>query len=182
MIIVKLATVKHRKTLIQELNKILEPDETHLLAILTNRPLISIHLDGETGEGFNTHVGICQGDCLSAVLFIFYLACALKNEPGEHLEEDLQAFLDIYYADDLTFSTTSEDHRKTIKEKYLKNSKTTIYMSMQAKQRKVKRQIDVLHHHHLLHHQKILAPKSCGPPWTGYYHPRWTLQTPPTKT
>ena len=105
----------NRKTLIKELEKILKPDEIHLLAILTNRPLISIHLDGETGEGFNTHVGICQGDCLSAVLFIFYLACALESEPGKDLKEDLKAFLEIYYADDLTYSTTSNDHRDNIK-------------------------------------------------------------------
>ena len=107
----------NRKTLIEELQKILKPDETHLLAILTNRPLISIHLDGETGEGFNTHVGICQGDCLSAVLFIFYLACALSENPEEDQKKDMKAFLDIYYADDLTFATTSSDHRNNIKEK-----------------------------------------------------------------
>ena len=107
----------NRKTLIKELEKILQPDEIHLLSILTNRPLISIHLDGETGEGFNTFVGICQGDCLSAVLFIFYLASALNSEPGEELKEDLKAFLEIYYADDLTYSTTSSDHRDNIKQK-----------------------------------------------------------------
>ena len=70
----------NRKVLLTELQTVLEPDEVHLLGVLTNRPELSIYLDGEKGEGFNTLVGICQGDCLSAVLFIFYLAAALKED------------------------------------------------------------------------------------------------------
>ena len=48
-------------------------------------------LDGETGETFPTFVAICQGDGLFviAVLFIFYLACSLKEEPGEQIPKDL---------------------------------------------------------------------------------------------
>ena len=68
----------NRKILLQELEKVLQPDEIHLLGILTNRPLITVTLDGEEGEGFHTYVSICQGDCLSAVLFIYYLASALE--------------------------------------------------------------------------------------------------------
>ena len=55
----------NRKVLLTELQTVLEPDEVHLLGVLTNRPELSIYLDGEKGEGFNTLVGICQGDCLS---------------------------------------------------------------------------------------------------------------------
>ena len=61
----------NRRILLQDLKSTLDPDEVHLLSILTNRPNISIFLDGEAGEGFDTNVGICQGDCLSAVLFIY---------------------------------------------------------------------------------------------------------------
>ena len=104
----------NRKTLITDLQSVLEPDETHLLSVLTNRPIISIFLDGEKGDGFETYVGICQGDCLSAVLFIFYLACALKESPDEQVFKDLKAFLDVYYADDLTYATTSNEHRTHI--------------------------------------------------------------------
>ena len=67
------------------------------------------------GEQFPTYVGICQGDCLSAVLFIFYLSCALKKAPNEQVPKDLQAFLEIFYADDLSFATTSYYHRENIK-------------------------------------------------------------------
>ena len=41
--------------------------------------------NGEKGEGISTYVGICQGDCLSAVLFIFYHACALRETPDNQI-------------------------------------------------------------------------------------------------
>ena len=113
----------NRKTLIQQLEKVLQPDEIHLLSILTNRPLITVSLDGEQGEGFNTYVGICQGDCLSAILFIFYLACALDKEPSQQIPKDLQAYIDVFYADDLTYATTSKEHKEIIKKDTPKNLK-----------------------------------------------------------
>ena len=61
-------------------------------------------------------MGICQGDCLSAVLFIFYLSCALQEHPDEQATKDLKAFLDIFYADDLTYATSSPEHRTQIRE------------------------------------------------------------------
>ena len=91
----------NRHTLLTNLNKVLEQDELHLLCILTNGPLISVTLDGEVREKFQTYVGICQGDCLSAVLFILYLSCALQEHPDEQATKDLKAFLNIFYADDL---------------------------------------------------------------------------------
>ena len=105
----------NRRTLLADLQEVLEPDELYLLSILTNRPHLSVTVDGETGEKFPTYVGICQGDCLSAVLFIFYLSCALKEEPGDQVPEDLKAFLDLFYADDLTYATTSAEHRTIIR-------------------------------------------------------------------
>ena len=77
------------------------------MGVLTNRPLISIYLDGEEGEGFHSLVGICQGDCLSAVLFIFYLVAALKDDIHKQIPKD---------ADDLTNATTSQQHRQDIKD------------------------------------------------------------------
>ncbi len=111
----------NRHTLLKDLQDTLNPDEVHLLSILTNRPLLSVTLDGEIGEKFPTYVGICQGDCLSAVLFIYYLSCAPKTEPEVQIPADLKAFLDIFYADDLTFATTSKAHRAQIKMKPQEN-------------------------------------------------------------
>ena len=105
----------NRKTLLQKLETVLEPEEMHIMSILTNRPRLTVSLDGEEGEGFHSYVGICHGDCLSAVLFIFYLACALERDPSEQIPQDLKAFLDIFYADDLTYATTSKEHREKIK-------------------------------------------------------------------
>ena len=105
----------NRKKLMLDLQKLLDPDEVHLLSIITNRPLLSVTLDGDTGQEFPTYVGICQGDCMSAILFIFYLACALEEEPTEQVQRDLKAFLDVFYADDLTYATTSQEHRTQIK-------------------------------------------------------------------
>ena len=46
--------------------------------------------------------------------FILYLVCALKESPDEQVFKDLKAFLDVYYADDLTYATTSNEHRTHI--------------------------------------------------------------------
>ena len=104
----------NRKQLMIDLGQTLEQDELHLLSIITNRPKLSVKLDGELGEQFPTYVGICQGDCLSAVLFIFYLSCALKESPDEQVLRDLQAFLEVFYADDLSYATTSYEHRERV--------------------------------------------------------------------
>ena len=66
-------TVK-RDTLLKKLENILNEDELHLLSILTNKPTIKVKVNKDYGETFETNLGIMQGDCLSAVLFIFYLA------------------------------------------------------------------------------------------------------------
>ena len=77
----------NRKKLMLDLQKLLDPDEVHLLSIITNRPLLSVTLDGDTGQEFPTYVGICQGDCMSAILFIFYLALSRRtNWTGTNIE------------------------------------------------------------------------------------------------
>ena len=39
-----------------------------------------------------------------------------KAADNEKYEKDLKAFLDIFYADDLTYATTSQQHRQDIKD------------------------------------------------------------------
>ena len=36
-----------------------------------------------TGERFVTEVGVCQGDCISAILFMFYLSISLTIKQQE---------------------------------------------------------------------------------------------------
>ena len=40
------------------------------------------------GEDIKTNVGTCQGDCLSAILFIIYLAKTMESIPEEPEKED----------------------------------------------------------------------------------------------
>ena len=76
----------NRQTLLTDLEEILSPDELHLLSMITNRPEIKIKLEDQLGESFTTYQGIMQGDCLSAVLFIIYLAYALSAEEEEEMK------------------------------------------------------------------------------------------------
>ena len=73
----------NRQLLFEHLETILEPDELHILSLLTNAPNIKIQLEQCEGPGFTSYQGIMQGDCLSAVLFIYYLSCALAHEAHE---------------------------------------------------------------------------------------------------
>ena len=52
------------------LEEIMLPEELHILHILTNDLNIKVRVGSEYGE-FKTIIGIMQGDCLSAILFIF---------------------------------------------------------------------------------------------------------------
>ena len=67
-----------RKKLFEELEDILDGDELHLLSKITNRPELKVKVRNTVGESFKTNIGIKQGDCLSAVLSILYLAKCLR--------------------------------------------------------------------------------------------------------
>ena len=73
-----------RNKLFEGLEEILLPEELHLLHLLTNNVKLKVKAGKEYGTDFTTLKGIMQGDCLSAILFIFYLAMALTKqiEPG----------------------------------------------------------------------------------------------------
>ena len=62
---------------IEYLEEILQPDELHLLNVLTNTPRIYAKFGNELGtvdsQLFVTLLVITQGNYLSAVVFIFYL-------------------------------------------------------------------------------------------------------------
>ena len=93
----------NRKTLLEELQEILDGDEMHLISILTNRPRIQVKIGNNTGAIFDTLVGIMQGNVLSAVLFILYLAKCLKQP----IRTKMKGFLTTpKYADDITYAGT----------------------------------------------------------------------------
>ena len=102
-----------REKLFCYLEEILEPDELHILDILTNTPKVQVRVNQELGDAFVTMLGIMQGDCLSATLFIYYLAMTLKNE-NDLINPNNNFLIKPKYADDTTYLTTSEEtHQRT---------------------------------------------------------------------
>ena len=108
-----------RDKLLEKLEQIIDPDEIHLLSILTNRPSLKVKIDQYEGDKFETYLGIMQGDCLSAVLFIYYLAeCFNENNnltqelhyPLETKDNFENTFhIDPAYADDTTFGGVNDE-------------------------------------------------------------------------
>ena len=95
----------NRNILFDHLEEILEDDELYILHRLTNNPQLAVKIGNTTGELFTTTMGIMQGDCLSAILFIFYLAMCLRRP----IHTKTKGFLiNPTYADDLTLAGTNE--------------------------------------------------------------------------
>ena len=69
-----------REILIKDLKRILEADELHIVKILLEQVKYCVKVGNTIGESFKTTTGSPQGDCLSALFFIFYLAKALGYE------------------------------------------------------------------------------------------------------
>ena len=93
----------NRKTLFEELEEILEEDEMHIISILTNRPQIQVKVGQTAGEIFEAFIGIMQGDVLSAILFIVYLAKCLRRPIRTRQKRFLTK---PKYADDITYAGT----------------------------------------------------------------------------
>ena len=70
----------NRKLLMEDLREILEDDELHVCKLLLEDVSLMVRCGQSCGETFNTNIGTPQGDCLSPLLFILYLANALKPE------------------------------------------------------------------------------------------------------
>ena len=105
-----------RELLFNHLEKILEPDELHIMSRLTNHPQIKVRVGTEHAQQFESTIGIMQGDCLSAILFIYYLARCLDELKKE---DDIQPdvfYIAPKYADDITIVTTSKEMISKIKE------------------------------------------------------------------
>ncbi len=83
-----------RGLLFEDLKEILNQDELHMISLLLQNVNLTVRMKKRQGEKFSTNVGVPQGDCLSPVLFTFYLAKALK---GDGLPEEVQVVLDHEY-------------------------------------------------------------------------------------
>ena len=76
---------------------------------------------------FTTNIGVPRGDCLSPILFVIYLADALKESEQTNVHKHLidhnyskhvisEFTLEQQYADDIGYATTSEERKRKIKE------------------------------------------------------------------
>ena len=104
-------TVNRRK-LFTHLERILDPDELHLLSVITFLTEVKVKVNNTLGTSFTTMIGIMQGDCLSALLFIFYLAECLINE-----KDDIRKSILITpkYADDVTYALNNVEAQVKLK-------------------------------------------------------------------
>ena len=118
----------NRVKLFTILRTFLEDDELHIIQVITENVILRVNIGYETGEDIMTDTGVRQGDCLSALLFILYLAQALKptrttteNEhnysKARHDDITTEKHLNIacQYADDLIHVTTN----KAVKDRQL---------------------------------------------------------------
>ena len=125
-----------RKMLIEDLKNIVDQDELHILKILIEDVTLQVKNSKKTGEKFITNVGVPQGDCLSPILFTFYLAQALKSEEipqdKDHtyakrgLPQDIdhnyakseeKLLIDMQYADDINWNSASKEKIEEIENK-----------------------------------------------------------------
>ena len=122
----------NRGKLLNQLKEILTNDEMRMMDLLISDVLINVRVGSELGEDIHTNIGVCQGDCLSAILFIVYLSKAIKPFPKYTSREDHQKSLwsdldwlidkdqhkveiDPKYADDINFIRTDRSKIEMIK-------------------------------------------------------------------
>ena len=111
--------------LMEILNNSLTPSELLIMYLLINDVILNVKIGDKVGADILTAIGTCQGDGLSALLFILYLAYAIKPIPKDRYFEEnyqtlwsaldwnvdrdkLQVEIDPKYADDITFIHSEE--------------------------------------------------------------------------
>ena len=122
----------NRSKLMKILKDILTSSELHMMHLLVNDVILNVRIGSKRGEDILTAIGICQGDCLSALLFILYLAYAIKPLPTHIQPQDYQQTMwsaldwiidrdarkiniDPKYADDITFIRSDRSKMNQIK-------------------------------------------------------------------
>ena len=98
-----------RKMLMDDLSKVIEEDELHMLNIMINVQL-AVRCGTTMGDFFSTDVGIPQGDGYSANEFTFYLANTLRDTEYKcPVNADSHVRIDGEYADDMNKITTDSN-------------------------------------------------------------------------
>ena len=74
------------------LQDVLEPDEMHMMSTLVNDVTLNVRVGKKQGDDIKTEVAITQGDCLSDVLFILYIAKSIT--PNRQCLEHIYASIE----------------------------------------------------------------------------------------
>ena len=118
----------NRKTLLENLKIILCESKMRMMYLLINNAKLKVRkwVGGSLGEEILTNIGAAQGDCLPALLFIFYLAQFVNVIPGLRTRayfgnkvlwseldwlidrDTCQVVIHPKYADDIRFVRTDE--------------------------------------------------------------------------
>ena len=116
-----------RNELFKILKEVLDDDDLHMMKVLVENVKLKVKIGNEIGNDIHTNIGIPQGDCLSAIFFIVYLAEALKpilhtnNMEGQRNSKDAhKVIINQQYADDISWLTNME----TVKENLKKDERT----------------------------------------------------------
>ena len=110
-----------RHELFKILREVLDHDELHMIKILIESVKLRVKIGNELGNGIHTNIGIPQGDCLSPIFFIVYLAEALKpilqNNSTEEQRNgaDHKVVINQQYADDISWITNVEVLKEDLK-------------------------------------------------------------------
>ena len=80
----------NRSKLVKILKDILTPSELHMMHLLVNDVILNVRIGSKIREDILIAIGICQGDCLSALHFILHLAYAIKPLPTHIQSQDYQ--------------------------------------------------------------------------------------------
>ena len=110
-----------RNELFKILKEVLDNDDLHMMKILVENVKLKVKIGSEIGKDIHTNIGIPQGDCLSPIFFIVYLAEALKPIlHSNNLEElsnkaDHKVIINQQYADDISWITNMEVVKENLK-------------------------------------------------------------------
>ena len=113
-----------RNKLFKILQKILGEDELHMMKTPIENVNLKVRIENILGASIKTNIGVPQVDCLSPVLFVLYLAEALKetcnimkpsHEEDHRYAQDTNFILRQQYADDVSWVTNTEKRKEDLK-------------------------------------------------------------------
>ena len=94
-----------------------------MMSLLIKDVSLRVKVGKVIGENIKTEIGIAQGDCLSAVLFNFYLARSMNTENAATDPSRKNNYFEInpQYPDDITLASTEK--YRILKKPFLVNVK-----------------------------------------------------------